>query len=154
MVKIQKKIIAIIILGALSFASHSFLKNNSVQNIEKDLNIEEETISLYLYIQDKEEAETRDCGITKKVEYKIPKTLSLVDNSLEILFGDELSWFGFYESVKIVDGIAKISVSLKNEGRLSSCQISHLISVLNDTLTQYPNIKGIEIYSNGVKIEF
>ena len=119
-----------------------------------------ETISLNLYIQDKEIAKTKDCGVTKKVIYQVPKTSAVADASLKILFANELSQYGVYKSVVVSNGLARITLASSNtpSGRpisgLSSCESSHLMSVLQDTLTQYSSIKKVEIYSPKGKIEF
>jgi hypothetical protein len=120
-------------------------------------------MSLTLYIQNKEIARTSDCGVTQPVVYQVPKTLAVADASLKILFASgigELSKYGIYKSVSISNGIAKVMLAseLTPEGRpiggLSSCESSHLMSVSRDTLTQYKNIKSVEIYSPKGKIEF
>lgn len=122
-----------------------------------------ELMDLTLYIQDRElSIKNTDCSITKKVIYQTPKTIDVADASLKILFADELSTYGVYKSVSIVNGIAKIM--LENDmtpagspiGSISSCQSSHLMSVLQKTLTQYSSIKSVELYSPAQKskIEF
>lgn len=119
-----------------------------------------ELMSLVLYIQDKEIAKTRDCGVTKKVVYQVPKTSAVADASLKYLFNSELSKYAVYKSVSITGGVAKIMFASDNtpEGRpiggLSSCESSHLMSVLNDTLKQYKTIKSVELYSPKGKILF
>jgi len=117
-------------------------------------------MSLTLYIQNKEVAKTSDCGVTKKVIYQVPKTMAVADASLKILFGGELSDYGVYKSVSISNGVAKVELESENTplgfpmSSLSSCQSSHLMSVLKDTLTQYSTIKSVELYSPRGKIEF
>jgi len=119
-----------------------------------------ESMSLTLYIQDKEIAKTRDCGVTKKAIYQVPRTFAVVDSSLQILFESELSKYGVYKSVSVADGVAKVMLVSENtpEGRpiggLSSCESSHLMSVLKDTLTQYKTVKSVELYSPKGKILF
>lgn len=119
-----------------------------------------EKMSLTLYIQDKEVARTRDCGITKKVVYQVPKTTAVADASLKILFQEELAQYGVYKSVSISNGVAKVMLSSENTpagypiGSLSSCQSIHLMSVLEDTLKQYSSIKSVELYNPKGKIVF
>ena len=119
-----------------------------------------ELMSLTLYVQNKEIAQKSDCGVTKKVIYQVPKTTAVADASLKILFGNELSQYGVYKSVSISNGVAKVMLAsdIMPSGfpisALSSCQISHLTSVLKDTLTQYSTIKSVELYSQKGKIEF
>lgn len=122
-----------------------------------------ELMNLTVYIQDRElSIKNTDCSITKKVTYQIPVTLARADASLEILFADELSAYGVYKSVSIVNGVAKIMLESDMTpaghpiGSLSSCQSSHLMSVLQKTLTQYNSIKSVELYSSAQKnrIEF
>ena len=119
-----------------------------------------ELMSLTLYVQNKEVAQKSDCGVTKKVIYQVPKTTAVADASLKILFGNELSQYGVYKSVSISNGVAKVMLVSDNMpsgfpiSALSSCQISHLTSVLKDTLTQYSTIKSVELYSPRGKIEF
>ena len=120
----------------------------------------ENLMSLNLYVQDKEIAKTSDCGVTKKITIQVPKTTAVADASLKALFNDELSAYGVYKSVSVSSGVAKIVLSSDNTpsgrpiGGLSSCESSHLMSVLKDTLTQYSTIKSVEIYSPKGKIEF
>jgi hypothetical protein len=122
-----------------------------------------ELMNLTVYIQDRElSIKNTDCSITKKVTYQIPITLARADASLEILFTDELSAYGVYKSISIVNGVAKIMLESNMTpagypiGSLSSCQSSHLMSVLKNTLTQYNSIKSVELYSPAQKnkIEF
>jgi len=63
---------------------------------------------LNLYLQDKEIAKTSDCGATYPVSYLVPKTTSVTDASLKILFSKELAQYGVYKSVSIVNGVAKV----------------------------------------------
>jgi len=119
-----------------------------------------EETDLILYIQDKEIAATSDCGVTKKVVYRVPKTIAVADASLKILFSEELSKYGIYKSVSIVDGAAKIMLESDNTSQglpissLSSCESSHMLSVLRDTLTQNETIKSIELFSPKGIIQF
>ena len=124
-----------------------------------------ELMPLTLYIQNKEIAKTSDCGVTKKVIYQVPKTTAIADASLKILFSSnagagELSQYGVYKSVSISNSVAKVLLASENQpsgtpiSSLSSCQSSHLMSVLRDTLTQYNTIKSVEIYSPKGKIMF
>jgi hypothetical protein len=119
-----------------------------------------EQMSLGVYIQNKEIAKTSDCGVTKKIAVQVPKTTAVADASLKFLFGDELSAYGVYKSVGVSGGVAKVVLTSDNTpsgrpmGGLSSCESSHLMSVLKDTLTQYSTIKSVEIYSPKGKIEF
>jgi hypothetical protein len=117
-------------------------------------------MDLALYIQDKTQVEKISCSITKKVIYKVPKTSAVADASLKILFDGELSKYGVYKSVSIVQGVAKVLLESENTpggqpiGSLTSCQSSHLLAVLKDTLTQYPTIKSVELYSPNGPIIF
>jgi hypothetical protein len=125
-----------------------------------ELNDVPELMSLDVYIQDKEVARTSDCSVTKKITYQVPKTLAVADASLKILFEGELAKYGVYKSVSISNGVAKVILqsNMTTTGypisSLSSCESGHLLSVLNDTLTQYKNIKYVEIFSPQGKIEF
>lgn len=120
-----------------------------------------ESMSLTLYIQDTEIAKTSNCGATKQIVFQTPKTTAVADASLKFLFSNELSKYGEYKSVSIsTGGVSKVVLvsDMTPEGRpiggLSSCESSHLMSVLRDTLTQYKNIKSVEIYSPKGRIEF
>lgn len=120
-----------------------------------------EQMQISVYIQDKELSQTNmDCGITKKVTYMVPKTTAVADASLKILFEKELAKYSVYKSVTVSGGVAKIILESENMpsgfpiGGLSSCESGHLLSVLEDTLTQYSTIKSVEIYSPKGKIEF
>jgi hypothetical protein len=115
---------------------------------------------LNLYLQDKEIAVTSDCGATYPVSYLVPKTTSVADASLRILFSKELARYGVYKSVSIVNGVAKVMLDSAETpsstylGFLSSCEKMHILVVLRDTLTQYSTIKSVELYSPDGKIEF
>jgi hypothetical protein len=115
---------------------------------------------LNLYLQDKEIAATSDCGATYPVSYLVPKTTSVADASLRILFSKELARYGVYKSVSIVNGVAKVMLQSDLDpngnpiGALSSCESGHLMAVIRDTLTQYSTIKSVELYSPDGKIEF
>jgi hypothetical protein len=120
-----------------------------------------EQMSLSVYVQDKELSETKmDCRITKKVTYTVPKVATVADASLKILFENELAEYAVYKSVTVSGGVAKVMLGSENMpsgypiNGLSSCESGHLLSVLNDTLTQYPTIKSVELYSPNGKIEF
>lgn len=119
-----------------------------------------EQMSLDVYIQNKEIAKTSDCGVTKKITVQVPKTTAVADASLKYLFSEELSAYALYKSVSVSGGVAKVVLTSDNTpsgrpiGGLSSCESSHLMSVLKDTLTQYSTIKSVEIYSPKGKIEF
>ncbi|MCX6716299.1 MAG: hypothetical protein NT077_04815 [Candidatus Taylorbacteria bacterium] len=121
---------------------------------------EPEMMSINLYVQNKEIARTSDCGVTQKVTYQIPKTVAVADASLKVLFVGELSRYGVYKSVNVSNGIARVMLdsNMMPTGypisALSSCENGHLMSVLNDTLTQYKNIQAVELYSPEGKIEF
>jgi hypothetical protein len=125
-------------------------------------NIEQnsELMDLLLYIQDTSYVATSSCSVTKKIVYKIPKTVAVADASLKILFNNELSSYGVYKSVSIVDGVAKILLEsdLTKAGvpinSLSSCESSHLLAVLKDTLTQYSSVKSVELFSPKGQINF
>lgn len=142
--------------------------NLPIENSENK--IPEDTMTINLYIQDKEVARVRDCSATLKVSYTIPKTVAVADASLKILFGNEqsvgkagygeLARYGVYKSVSISNGVAKVMLESamtpagKPIGSLSSCESGHLLSVITDTLTQYESVKSVELYSPEGKIEF
>jgi len=125
-----------------------------------DEEVQNRTMTLVLYLQDKQEAVARDCGVTIPTSFQVPHTTGVVDLSLRRLFEEELANFGTYDSVRIVDGVAQ--VTLKNDrtasgstfGALSSCESRHLMSVLNDTLAQYDTINSVELYTPQGKVEF
>lgn len=118
------------------------------------------SISIDLYIQDKEIARTSDCSVTQKITIQVPETSDIIDTSLSMLFADELSEYGTYDSVTIEDTIAKVLLTSDTTstgrpiGSLSSCESGHLLSVLHDTLTQYETITSVELYSPNGPIEF
>jgi hypothetical protein len=116
---------------------------------------QKQTVPITLYIQDKEVARVSDCRVT------IPKTIDIDINddpfevSLKELFKEELSRFGEFDKYEFENDLIK--VYLKSDDKivgLSSCEVGHLMSVLNDTLTQYDEIKNVELYSPSGKIEF
>lgn len=151
-------VILVLISFSLIILIRELVKKDIETEVLKEKEVEEvieENISVVLYIQDKEEAETGDCGKTIPFEIKIPKTVNVIDKSLRYLFANELNWYGSYKSVETADGVAKINVFPVSQVGLSSCQSQHLISVLSNTLIQYPDIDKIELYDPvGEKIEF
>lgn len=157
MVTFQKIFIAIGILAIL-IAGYMYMHQEVV--IEPVTEEEKEMMSIVVYIQDKEIATVSDCTVTKKVIYQIPKTTAVADASLRILFKYELSRYGVYSSMSIVNGVARVMLASNVTpqggliGGLSSCEGGHLLSVLTDTLTQYEAITSVELYSPEGKIEF
>ncbi len=136
-------------------------KNSADQGLPTSTESSSELMYLALYIQDRDYVENTSCSVTKKVFYKVPKTSAVADASLKILFSDELSQYATYKSIKIIDGVAKITLGepVNQDGRsissLSSCESSHLLAVLEDTLTQYQSINSIEIFNaDGSLIQF
>lgn len=117
-------------------------------------------MSVDVYIQDKEIAAASDCSTIKKIAVQIPKTSDIADASLAFLFGEELAQYGEYDHVEVAGNVAK--VFLKNSilpsgapiSSLSSCQVGHITSVLEGTLTQYGEIEFVELYSPEGKVEF
>ena len=113
----------------------------------------QDMMNLTVYVQDEASVETVSCGTTKIQKFRIPRTTAVADASLKLLFEEELAKFGTYKSVNIKNGIAEILID-KRFTSLSSCESQHLMSVLEDTLTQYDTVKSIELYSPQGKIEF
>jgi hypothetical protein len=121
---------------------------------------EVEMMDLTLYVQDKEIAKVSDCSVTKKITVQAPKTLTVADTSLRILFEDELYRYGFYKSVVINDGLARVILDNENTragspiSSLSSCESGHLMSVLKNTLMQYDNVLEVQLESPKGVIQF
>ncbi|MDP2157410.1 MAG: hypothetical protein Q8K68_06850 [Nitrospirota bacterium] len=117
---------------------------------------EAETMSLVLYLQDKEIARVSDCGATRRVVYTVPYTEGVADLSLRMLFEDELAQYAGYKSVRVIDGVAEVMLEGDRQviGSLSSCQAGHLMNVLTDTLTQYDTITSVELYTSEGRVEF
>lgn len=119
-----------------------------------------QTMSLTVYKQDKSAVAANRCDATKSVTYQVPKTAAVADASLKLLFGEELASYGVYKSVSIESGIAKIQFAgtATPSGRpyssLSSCEIGHVTSVLDDTLKQYSSIKSVQLYSPQGRVQF
>lgn len=138
------------------------INNNTPEVTEtKDTETEiDEVMDLVVYLQDKNAAISSDCGITYPKNIQVPKTTAVADASLTYLFENELSKYGNYESVVIKDSVAEVTISNDNypSGRkissLSSCESSHLFTVLEDTLTQYEAITSVDLFSPSGKIEF
>jgi len=137
--------------------------NQSTQDVttNKDsLATTTELMTLVVYRQNKDEAALRDCGITYPEKIQVQQTTAVVDASLAYLFNDELVRFGDYQSVKIENGVAKVTINNPTDpaglfiSSLSSCESGHLLSVLEDTLTQYDSVTSVELYSPAGKIEF
>ncbi len=161
--KLIRNILFVIILTGLIVAGFSMFTEKEVGHPPTQIDVTSDvaqTMSLNVYIQNKEVVERSDCRVTRKVSYTIPKTFAVADASLRILFSDELKRYGEYESVIILDGVARVSLKSdmapdgKAIGSLSSCEVGHLNAVLHDTLTQYPTIKKVELYAPSGKVEF
>ena len=151
---------AVIVIILIGFGIYIYTEKKGVVSNTNLNKATEELMSLSLYVQDKETAKTSYCGVTQKVTYQVPRTTAVADTSLKILFENELAQYGVYESVNISNSIAKVILASHNTpdgypiGSLSSCESGHLLSVLRDTLTQYPEIRSIEVHSPEGKIEF
>jgi hypothetical protein len=137
-------IIILIVIAGIGF--HLFSQKQEVVT-------EPTTMSLTLYVQDQEAAATSDCSVTQQEVVEVPYTSAVADASLKILFEDELSRYGTYRSVAVSDKKAMVTIE-KNFNSLSSCEVLHLTSVIEDTLTQYDTIESVELYSPEGKIEF
>lgn len=120
----------------------------------------EEVIPVVVYLQNKEAAMVSDCGITYPKAIDIPRTTAVADASLAFLFTEELAQYGTYQSVVVNDGVAKVTIVNQADptgmwiSSMSSCESSHLFSVIEDTLTQYSAITAVELYSPTDKIDF
>lgn len=171
-------LIIVLVIGILIWAWFALVSSKSVDNPtdpgtadtteEADQNTNDLTASssatttmdLVVYLQDKEEMITNDCGITYAKTIQVPKTKAVADASLRYLFSDELAQYGEYQSVRINNGVAEVTLEKdqdptgRNIASLSSCEARHLFSVLLDTLTQYDTINSVELYSPSGKIEF
>ena len=158
---------AVILSVICAIFAFVFFYEHSPVPLTRDEAITEETtepkedmMELVVYLQNKEEALYNDCGITYPQTIEVPQTTAVVDASLEYLFANELARYGTYESVTILDGVAKIVISHDGDPQgytiaaLSSCESRHLYKVIEDTLTQYESIESIELFSPTSKIEF
>lgn len=120
------------------------------------------TAPVDVYVQDKKVAEVSDCGVTRRETHEVPYTSGeyVWERSLRFLFSDELARYGVFKSVSVSGGVAKVMLASDMTptghpiGALSSCEKSHLLSVLNDTLFQYKTITSVEIYSPEGRILF
>lgn len=122
---------------------------------QQNVQIEEEKTSITIYMQDKETARISDCSVTIPIVFEVSSSVDVLDTSLKMLFQEELSQYGEYNSVTVLDTIASVFInSDRNLGSLSSCEIGHITSVLTDTLTQYDGVATVEIYANQEKVEF
>ena len=127
-----------------------------------------EYMDLIIYIQDQEIAFENDCSAVKQFTARVPRTLSVVDESLRILFNEELKFYGRYSSVNVSNGVAYIMLESnfvpntqndsptneRNIESLSSCEISHLMAVLENTLTQYESIDSFKIMTPLGEVNF
>ncbi len=151
-----------LVLIAFSFMTINGYATTESKSIEKNGNsMKSKTslgtkkfMSLDLYLQNKEIAEILDCGATRKVTYQVPRTMSPIHVSLKILFEKELARYGTYKSVIVSKGIARVYLKKFYNPALSSCESSHLVSVIEDTLTQYKSVQSIELYSPNGRIQF
>lgn len=161
----MKKNITIILLLLIVIGGGYFLYNQKQNTPDTEKATEEganvEKMNIAVYVNDEAgSSEFLDCTINKKITVQVPKTEAVADASLRFLFSDELSKYGVYKSVEIASGTAKIMLESDMTpagypiGSLSSCQSQHLLSVLKDTLTQYPTIQTVELYSPKGQILF
>lgn len=155
----MKKNITIVILSLAIMIGGYFLYTQNKTNIGPagDIVKEDNTIEkmdIIVYVNDEAaSSEFLDCAINKKITVQVPKSEAIADASLKYLFSTELSKYAVYKSVEIASGTAKIMLESDMTpagypiGALSSCQSQNLFSVLKDTLTQYPSITSVELYS-------
>lgn len=156
--------IALLLLAIL--AGGYFLYTQNKQNYE-DLSLstkdeqDVEKMEITVYVNDEAgSSEFLDCAINKKIVVQVPKTEGVADASLRFLFSEELSKYGVYQSVEIASGTAKVMLTSDMTpagypiGSLSSCQSQNLLSVLKDTLVQYPAIQSVKLYYPGGEIMF
>jgi hypothetical protein len=133
---------------------------NTVRVTENESRQTSEFMTLYFYVQDKEAAQDSSCGVTYKVERKVERSSAVADATLKILYDQELASYGNYKSVSISDGVVRVMLESDaiSQGRvisgLSSCEKEHLLSVLNDSLTQYETIQSVELYTPSGIVEF
>ncbi len=155
----MKKLNIALIIFIITILLVIFTTSQSKPKVTPPATSKDQTV-LTLYIQNKEVAKTSDCRVTYPVTYKVPKTTAVADASLKILFNEELARYGVYKSVTITNSVAKVTLEsdMDPKGKplsaLSSCESGHLMAVLNDTLTQYPTISSVELFSPKGKIEF
>lgn len=152
----NKNITIIILLFAIMAGGYFLYSQNENTNINTVVKERGgiEKMDITVYVNDEAgSSEFLDCAINKKITVQVPKTEGIADASLTYLFKTELSKYGVYKSVEIANGTAKIMLESDMTpagypiGALSSCQSQNLLSVLKDTLTQYPSITSIELYS-------
>lgn len=146
-------IITLIVLGY-------FLINDTSKQIDYYFYPPNTLVNVDVYLQNKEIARTSDCSITKKVNVSISADEEMFIHSvIRFLFEDELSKYGEYESVQVSGQVAQIYLKSNQTpqgtpvGSLSSCEVGHLYSVLEDTLKQY-SIEKIKFYFPEGKREF
>lgn len=151
-------IVALAITGVIAVTL--FTINNKDGDSLNFVNDNKVNLNLTVYLQDKTDATLTDCGVTYAKEIQVPYTKAVTDGSLKYLFENELAQYGNYDSVMIKDSVAMVTIVNDNDptglwlSSLSSCESRHLLSVLQDTLTQYESIESIELYSPSGKIEF
>lgn len=138
----------------------AWLKHKEEYELIKNKTNQYTTVSVDVYLQNKETARVSDCSATEKVTTSIEiNKKGIEDSVLQFLFESELSMYGEYESVEVSDGVAQIYLKSDQTpmgnplSSLSSCEIQHLQSVLKDTLKQYL-VERIELYSPKGKIDF
>ncbi len=159
----MKKNITIVILILLIIGGGYFLytQNNEtgIPAIKEEDTTEKMDITVFVN-DEAASSEFLDCAKNKKITVQVPKTDAIADASLKYLFSTELSKYGTYQSVEIASGTAKVMLASENTpsgypvSGLSSCQVAHLMYVLEDTLTQYPAIDSVELYSPKGEIKF
>jgi predicted lipoprotein with Yx(FWY)xxD motif len=162
-----KKLIVALLIVIFVFAIGLTYVNQGISQPARDTATNKDSLAtttklmtLVVYRQNKDEAVLRDCGITYPEKIQVLKTTAVADASLAYLFNNELARYGEYQSVKIEDGVAKVTINNPADptglftSSLSSCESGHLFSVLEDTLTQYDSVTSVELYSPTGKIEF
>lgn len=159
-------VLTVVITGLILYTTQNKtdrLQTDVLDKIEPTINHqpeytgEGETMLLTFFVQDKEAALTSDCGVTKKIQKEVNKTLAVADTSLKILFEEELAAYGDYQTLNIRDQVAEVVIDMPGTSTissLSSCEARHLNAVIQDTLTQYPSIKNIEFHSPDGLMEY
>jgi uncharacterized protein YxeA len=160
----MKKNITIILLIAIIIGGGYFLYNQDRAQAPNQESKKEDTVEkmdITVYVNDEAgSSEFLDCAINKKITVQVPKTEGVADTSLKYLFSTELSKYGVYKSIEIASGTAMVTLESDMTpagypiSGLSSCQSQNMLSVLKDTLTQYPTITSVKLYSPNGEIMF
>ena len=147
----------IIFTGILLLITSFFIIQRALFEIKKENLPKQELVTVF--IQDKEIAANSDCSVVDTFQIQINADENKFEQIAKYLFANELQTYATYQEMQLENSILKIyfKSDVRPDGRpitsLSSCEISHLYSVLEKTFTQFEQVKSIELFVGERKLE-